>query len=283
MHIMHAIVESRPGDEAALYLLGNEQEVQETTQYLANLAEGARLSGFQNPEASHQGDDITIVENFQATLVDPFRQPNKLPAETGVLALGLLSTGDRALYDEAYIEAMTARIDSGALDLDSAAEMITRHETIKDDFVILNEYGLESYVKDGQVKSFARTLEDVIDLEPPEEDQDDIDIEKMKREEPKRYAAAEAMAKLIMTEDAVRPLDYNIAFVNPKDEATARSVGATAFTKQYMMDWDQNGTPSLRPGFPHLVLWKEGDDPRVPRDPVVTILSPDHPVRQHQS
>ncbi len=278
---MHAIIESRPGDDPALYLLGNEQQVQETTEYLANLAEGARLSGFQTPSSESQTEDSAIIDSLQTALIDPFREPNKLPGDSGAFALSMLNPTERARYDNGYVEALTRRIDSEAITFEDAEERITRFEAIKPDFTVLDENGYESAVTDGRIEPFARTIiwannrEEFLEATRYEVfESDEIDADTTLG-----VKGDEALTILNAAVEAVPPISAEAAFSNVKERELAQSVGATAFTKQFDIKWSGNGTPSVGLEQPHIMLWKEGEDPRVPLDPVATILSPDHPVR----
>jgi|GEM_PF-2420857 len=278
---MHAIVESRPGDDAALYPLGNEQQVQETTEHLANLAEGAQHVGFYSPASESQASDRAIVDSFQAALVDPFREPHKLPGETGIFALSMLTPASRAKYDSGYVEATVERVDNGVITFEDAEESVTRFEAVKDDVTILDENGYEGYVTDGRVEPLARTI---IWADTKEEflksTRYEVFASDGETETELGISADEALDIMNAQSETIAPVPSETIFTEPKEKEVAVSVGAIAFSKQFDIEWAEDGTPTLSPNRPHTLLWQKSVHKEIAFDMAATILSPDHPVRQ---
>jgi len=129
---MHAVVESRPGDDAALYLLGNEQRVQETTEVLTNLVNAA-----QDPDH---------MDAFTTSVMPTPNGPQVITGEAVSITKNALDRDLRETYEEFYVGDQVAQLELGFITPDEADARVTTFSRVLEDIVLLDHNGLESNV-----------------------------------------------------------------------------------------------------------------------------------------
>jgi len=146
---MHAIVESRPGDDAALYLLGNEQEVHETTKALTDLVFGGVQAGVISPETG---------EGFGFEMLDPDRSPHVISGIARQAILEAMDPTNKEACKDGNAEHLLAQLNTGRL---TEEEVMARADIVEMqlmDFPIFSHQGIKSITEAGKVVPVAEPL-----------------------------------------------------------------------------------------------------------------------------